>query len=104
MKKQTLIPLIVMLAYILYPHTRLAFHKPILPKRKLTATALTLNVGKTTYLHLQHSKKPVRYYSSAPYIASVSPLGKITARRTGVAIIQVISNKKCYRCKVTVIK
>ena len=104
MKKVTVILLLVLCAYFLYPHTRLAYYKPIIPKRKLTATALTLKVGKTAYVHLQHSKKPVRYYSTAPYIASVSPFGKITGRRTGVAISQVISNKKCYRCKVTVVK
>ena len=104
MKKYTFVLLFILCAYFLYPHTRFAYYKPLIPKRKLTATALTLKVGKTAYVHLQHSKKPVRYYSTAPYIASVSPFGKITGWRTGVAVIKVIANKNCYRCNVTVVK
>ncbi|MDD5994610.1 MAG: Ig-like domain-containing protein [Clostridiales bacterium] len=105
MKKKTCIFIFLALfVYLLFPHTRFAYYKPIVPRRKLTATSLTMKVGKTAYLHLQHSKKPVRYFSLAPHIASVSPLGKITAKRTGTTIIKVICQQKCYRCKVTVVK
>lgn len=70
----------------------------------LNQTSVTLTVGKTTTLKLKNAPKgkKVVWSSSDKKIAAVSKKGKVTAKKSGTAVITAKCEKKSYKCKVTV--
>lgn len=73
-------------------------------KVKLNKTKVSLKVGKTVKLKLYGTKKKVRWTSKKKSVATVSAIGKVRAKKAGVAkIVAKVSGKK-YTCKVTVIQ
>lgn len=71
---------------------------------KLNKTRVSLKVGKTVKLKVYGTKKKVRWTSKKKSVASVSAIGKVRAKKVGVAqIVAEVSGKK-YTCKVTVVQ
>lgn len=70
----------------------------------LNQTSITLTVGKTTTLKLRNvpKGKKVVWSSSDKKIAAVSKKGKVTAKKSGTAVITAKCENKSYKCKVTV--
>ncbi len=69
---------------------------------KLSKTKLTLDVGKTYTLKLTGTTKTVKWSSSNTKVATVSKAGKVTAKKSGSAVITATASSKKYTCKVTV--
>ncbi len=75
-------------------------------KIRLSATKVTLKVGKTKTLKLNGVKKSVKikWSSSKKKIAAVTSKGKIKAKKAGTCVITAKASGKKYKCKVTVQK
>lgn len=71
-------------------------------KPKLSNTRLSVYTKTSKQLKLKGTSRKVTWSSSAPSVVSVNKKGKITARRTGKAIITAKVNGVKYKCKVTV--
>lgn len=71
-------------------------------KVKLNKTATTVYVGKTTTLKISGTSKKVTWSSSNKKVATVSPKGKVTAKKKGTATITAKVSGRKYKCKVTV--
>lgn len=71
---------------------------------KLNKTKVTLTVGKSVTLKLNHAPKgkAVTWSSSKKAVATVSKKGKVTAKKAGNATITAKVSQKKYTCKVTV--
>lgn len=84
----------------------LAATKTTTKKAKLNKTSLKLKKGKTYQLKTKNVKETVTWKSSNKKVATVSKKGKITAKKTGTAVIKAIYKKngkaKTLKCKVTV--
>lgn len=71
-------------------------------KVKLNKTKVSLKVGKSVKLKVCGTKKKVRWTSKKKSVATVSAIGRVRAKKVGVAkIVAKVSGKK-YTCKVTV--
>lgn len=71
-------------------------------KIKLNKTSITLQKGKTYTLKLKGTKKKAKWTSSKKTIATVTKKGKVTAKKSGTAVITAKIGKKKYKCKVKV--
>ena len=71
-------------------------------KIKLNKTSITLQKGKTYTLKLKGTKKKAKWISSKKTIATVTKKGKVTAKKSGTAVITAKIGKKKYKCKVKV--
>lgn len=71
-------------------------------KIALNKTSITLKKGKTFQLKLKNALKKVTWKSTNKKVAIVGKKGKVTAKKKGTAVIQAVSGKKTYRCKVKV--
>ncbi|MDE6233897.1 MAG: Ig-like domain-containing protein, partial [Lachnospiraceae bacterium] len=69
---------------------------------KLNKVKATMYVGSSMNLKLTGNNKKVNWSSSNKKIASVSSKGKVSAKKAGKATITATSNKKKYKCKITV--
>ncbi len=69
---------------------------------KINKTKLTLNLGKTYNLKVTGTTNTVKWSSSNKSVATVSSIGKVTAKKKGTATITATVNSKKYSCKVTV--
>lgn len=69
---------------------------------KLNKKSITLNVGKTYALKARGIKGTVTWSSSKKSVATVTPMGVVTAVKRGTAIITAKYGKKKLTCKVTV--
>lgn len=69
---------------------------------KLNKTKLTLNVGKSYTLKLNHAKSSVKWRSSDYVKAPISSTGKVTARKKGKVTLTATSGKKNYKCVLTI--
>ncbi len=73
-------------------------------KIKLNKKEIILDKGKNCRLKLKNTKKQPSWSCSDPSIASVSPKGKVTAKKTGTVKITAKLGKKKYTCTVKVKK
>ncbi len=69
---------------------------------KLNKTKLTLNVGKSYTLKLNHAKSSVKWKSSDSVKAPISSKGKVIARKKGTVTLTAESGKKKYKCVLTI--
>lgn len=101
-KKQNVVfmALLLMFAFTFFCTDAQAAAKP-----KLSATKVTLKVGKTKKLKVKNAKKKkIKWTSSNKKVATVSKSGKIKAKKKGKATITAKVGKKKLKCKVTVKK
>ena len=59
--------------------------------------------GEEFRLYVYTMQRGITFQSSDFKVASVSILGKVTAWRTGTAVIKVTAGKKVYKCRVQVV-
>lgn len=71
-------------------------------KVKLNSSKKTLLKGKKFQLKLKNNRKKIKWSSSKKSVATVNKKGKVTAKKTGKAIITAKVGKKKYKCKITV--
>lgn len=71
-------------------------------KIKLNKTSIYLQKGKTFTLKVKGTKKKAKWSSNKKTIATVTKKGKVTAQKTGTAVITAKIGKKKYKCKVKV--
>lgn len=71
---------------------------------KLSASKKTIYVGSSYTLKLKNADGKVQWKSSKPSVAKVSSKGKVTALKSGTAVITATYNGKKYTCKITVKK
>lgn len=71
-------------------------------KVKLNSSKKTLLKGKKFQLKLKNNRKKIKWSSSKKSVATVNKTGKVTAKKTGKAIITAKVGKKKYKCKITV--
>lgn len=71
---------------------------------KMSASKLTLEVGKSKTLTVKNTKKTPTWKSSKKSVATVSKKGKVTAKAPGTTTITATVSGKKYTCKVTVKK
>ena len=71
-------------------------------KVKLNSSKKTLLKGKNFQLKLKNNRKKIKWSSSKKSVATVNKKGKVTAKKTGKAIITAKVGKKKYKCKITV--
>lgn len=98
--------LIILLSRIIYPYTRFAHQESLshVGMIRLNKEYLELYTGETFSLHLVGTINRRCSYKSTDFkVASVNSSGKITAHRSGIAIIQVTQKKTIYTCKVKVL-
>ena len=69
---------------------------------KLNKTSATLWVGETLQLKVKNSNNKVKWSSSKKSVATVSSKGKITAKKSGKAVITARVGSKKYKCTITV--
>lgn len=69
---------------------------------KLNKTSATLWVGETLQLKVQNSNNKVKWSSNKKSVATVSSKGKITAKKSGKAVITARVGSKKYKCTITV--
>ena len=72
------------------------------PQVKINTTLVYLHVGESFKLKVSGTSKVSSWSSSKPTVVSVDKKGNIKAKKTGVATITAVVNKKKYSCKVTV--
>ena len=92
----------------------LVFSSTVLPansaeaakKLSISKKSITLKKGNSATLKIKNLKKSrkVTWKSSKPSVANVTKKGKITAKKTGTAVITAQTGKQTFKCKVTVIK
>lgn len=71
-------------------------------KVKINKTNTTLYVGNTATLKVSGTSKSVQWKTSKKAVATVSSKGKVTAKKSGTAIITAKVGKTTLKCKVTV--
>ncbi len=72
-------------------------------KVKLSATKITVAVGKTKKLKVKNTYKKITWKSSNKAVAAVSNKGIVTAKKAGKAIVSAkVKGGKKYKCIVTV--
>lgn len=82
---------------------RTKYLKVAAPKPTLSATSKTLTKGKAFTLKVKNAgKAKVKWTSSNKKVATVSKVGKVTAKKAGKATITAKVGKKKLTCKVTV--
>ena len=69
---------------------------------KLNQTSATLWVGESLQLKVQGTNKLVNWSSNQSSVASVTSKGKVTAKKSGKAVIVAKIGSKKYKCKITV--
>lgn len=69
---------------------------------KLNSKSIALYKGQYYVLKLRNAKGKISWSSKDKSIATVSKSGKVTAKKNGTTIITAKSNRKSYKCKVTV--
>lgn len=98
---------IILISRILYPYTRFAHKESIshVGTVRLNREELKLCPGETFSLHLIGTiNRRCSYESSDFKVAFISPTGKITARKSGIAIIRVTQDEQIYTCRVKVLE
>lgn len=98
MKKIAKIILIAMLTLTMTPLANTQAKTKI----KLSKTSISIQKGKTYTLKIKGTKKKVKWSTSKKSIATVTQKGKVTAKKTGNAVITAKIGKKKYKCKVKV--
>lgn len=73
-------------------------------KVALSATKITLYVGKTKALNVKNTKKKVTWSTKNKKVATVNAKGVVTAKGAGTTYIYAKVSGKIYKCKVTVLK
>lgn len=68
----------------------------------ISAKKKTLYVGKSFTLKIKGTSKAVKWSSSNKFVATVSAKGKVSAKKTGTAVITAKVGGKKLTCKVTV--
>ncbi|BCN32582.1 Ig-like domain-containing protein [Anaeromicropila herbilytica] len=68
----------------------------------INKSKVTLYLGSSTTLLLSHASGTTKWSSSSPSVATISPRGKVIAKKKGTTTITVISNGIKLSCKVTV--
>ena len=96
-KRALLLMLSVMIMILALPMTASA-------KVSINKKSLSLTVGQTATLKVTGTKKKVKWSSNKKAIVTVNQKGKITAKKSGKAVITAKLGKKKYTCKVTVKK
>lgn len=69
---------------------------------KLNRTSATLWIGETLQLQVKNTNKKVKWSSNLDSVATVSSKGKVTAKKSGKAVITAKIGSKEYNCKITV--
>ena len=77
---------------------------PVSAATKISKKKATLKVGQTLQLKVTGTKKKPKWTSSKKSVATVSPKGRVKAKKKGTATITAKVGKKKYTCKVTVKK
>lgn len=75
---------------------------PVSAATKISKKKATLKVGQTLQLKVTGTKKKAKWTSSKKSVATVSPKGRVKAKKKGTATITAKVGKKKYTCKVTV--
>ncbi len=69
---------------------------------KISKTSLLLIKGQTKTLNVRNAAEPVTWRSSKTSVATVSGIGKVTARKKGTAVITATSGAASKTCRITV--
>ncbi|MDY3919834.1 MAG: Ig-like domain-containing protein [Candidatus Limivivens sp.] len=73
------------------------------PTPKLSKTTASLKVGKTLTLKLRNASGTVTWRTGKASVATVSPTGKITAKKAGICTIAAVCDGVKYTCRLTVV-
>jgi Bacterial surface proteins containing Ig-like domains len=101
------IMLILLIGFILYPHTSFYYKHKIYKNpfaMSLNKSSVVMEVGDYYHLHVNRLNKRIEYSSTDFKVAYVNLNGRIHARQRGTAIIKAKVDDKVLKCKVTVIR